>query len=376
MLKCIQCSYVTLDKSNFKKHVVRVHSDKEDRPSEKASFKCLCCTYTTMRSYNFTRHMVTKHPEIPKIPLESIPNRYNPSEQPLESMPNRYIPCHEPLKSIDSSELKCSDCGHIFKRKTNLIVHQSKNCRGVSDVNCKYCKKEFASVKSRWNHEKICKVIPDDETVSQDQPPLSSQYRNQTATTINNNNSMNITNNIQNQNNITNNTINLVAFPLEGLPDGRLFYIPPHEESAFLQKIRDISRNNNTPLAIEKAILNLLDIEENRIFRKKDLKNPITYVHTGNGNWEAQQDKRVYNKVISQATNDIVDALETSSMSIKPNRFIKELNEFGGNAHQFVDDEPNELTDEEHQTKKHMKTIERSMKIKAHKEYLQKGIAL
>ena len=368
--------------------------------------KCTICDYITIHNGHLTRHIKTKHSknatpdpsttltatpsnpdQSPQTPADSVipktkintteifhANRNIPCDQPQNSMLNCNIPCNELQYSMPSSDHKCSDCGATFARNYNLIVHQ-KRCRGVPDHVCRFCKKDFTSIKGRCHHEKICTVLPESHS---DEYPKSTQTnpnQTQTATTINNNNGNNYSANNM-TNNITNNiqnTINLVSFPLDGEPPGgRLFYIPPNEETQFFQKIKDISRNHSTPLAIEKAILNLLDIAENRILRKKDLKNAITYVHTGNGNWEAQQDRRVYNKVISQATSDIVDALATSSN--KPARFIKELDEFSGNAQQFVEEDPSSLTSEEKEAKRYMKNIERTIKIKAHKEYLENGI--
>ena len=386
ILKCTHCDYLTIYKGHMQRHneTKHAHEKQEEAPSPHTDsrFHCSMCTYSTDRQYNLTRHMVSKHEKRSET-LQKSPESLQKSP---ESLQNSLLSLQKSPESLQNSlcirdEMWCHSCQFCkqnFTRKDNLLVHM-KRCRGAPVLECKWCGRMFKTAKLRWNHETNCSCTSSTEQEPDSDPlqvPQSKHTRPQQSQSgfCAQTNHINHANTVNIQNNVTNNTINLVAFPTEGVFDGRIFCIPRKDESVFYKKLKEAVRNNNTPLAIEKAILALLDVSENRILRKADLKNPYTYVHTGEGQWEPHLDKRIYPKVIHQATCDLVDSFETASYRCKESGFIRELGEFSGNVQQFVDDEPIQMTNEERIAKRHMKDIERNIKIKAHHEYKQRGL--
>ena len=58
-----------------------------------------------------------------------------------------------------SKKLVCSNCKMDFAYKSSLKRHIDEGrCRGVESKQCRYCKKMLASLQSRYNHERRCKI--------------------------------------------------------------------------------------------------------------------------------------------------------------------------------------------------------------------------
>ena len=379
MLSCAHCGFCTLYKQSYRNHLNRIHGVKLEGSSEKnetiPTYCCSLCDYKTGRMFNLTRHEVIKHSGDKEQQEKSLFDRKSHFEQQEKSLFDRksHFLMLNNVQDQNSNHV-CTNCGKSFTRKYGLTQHVTI-CRGSDPLSCKHCKKEFKTSRSRWNHEQVCTVLDPDlvDSVPDHGHTFPQNQTIQTAETINN-----TTNNTNNTNNSTtiNNVINLVAFPSEGLPEGRLFFVPARDQLKFVQRITDAVRNNSTPMAIQKAILGLLDIPENKVLRKKDLKTGYTYVHTGDGQWEPHLDKQIYPRVIHQSCMDLLDSIhETPDLQKRQNRFAKELDEFGGNVQQFVDDEPDGgMTTGEKSAKKKMRDIERNLKMKAHKDFVKDGL--
>ena len=226
-------------------------------------------------------------------------------------------------------------------------------------MQCKFCKKEFQNQNTRWKHEKICTY----------EPPLSKSSNLTTVHTQNNyNGTVNVTNNIQN-NNVN---IQIAAFPMDPRMEEQLFFIPQEKRKEFFQEIKQLYRDNGTTLAIENAILRLFDMPMYKMLRKPDMKNGWTYVHMGNDKWEMHTDKRIYPKLVHKASSDLAQSYDEAPPCFREPRLARELGEFSGNVWQLIDDQiDGRMTPEEQLAKRNLKNIERSMKIKAHYEYLK-----
>ena len=374
MLKCSQCSYITIYKQNLNRHILTKHGKEpsESEPEQKQAplHKCTDCGYETTRSYNLKRHMVTNHDKRYETDKMSMLNQEkSPCLSIKRPCEHGKSPCLYSEKSTNKTPLFCSECKKTFTQMKTLDDHK-KACRGVPCNVCAFCSKQFTSRKGRWNHEKICRstAVIISQPISEPDHPTQATIQTQNIQTQQNANTIN------NVNNITNN-IQIIAFSPDATKDGPLFIIPPNKKQEFIRKIRDITRTQNTPIAIEKAIIGLLEFEENRFLRKTDPKVGYTFVHTGDGQWEPHPDRRIYPKAIHKASADIKGVLDNAGGRLAPSsRFSTELNEFIGNAEQFIDDIPRQMTDEEKTTKRCMKDIEASLKMKAHIEYKTKGL--
>jgi hypothetical protein len=130
--------------------------------------------------------------------------------------------CHHNKKFHNNNILKSSD--NILKSSDN-ILKSSDNI--LKSYNCRKCNKTFKNIKTRWSHEKICKITNNNENINTIIEAKLDEFKNnildilqknakihpKTLQKINkelNNNNIinNITNNNTTNNNNTINTIN------------------------------------------------------------------------------------------------------------------------------------------------------------------------
>lgn len=214
---------------------------------------CTQCSYTSNKRYNLERHIGTVHIEQP---------------------------------NILSQVYKCPHCYVVCASKRNLNLH-IQGCKHLDDPQqCPKCRKIFASRSSKSRHIKICQATSQEIVVASDATHGSS------ITTQNNINTQNNTQ-IQTQNNncVTNNNIVVLKFPDV---DEDFDFLRDHITAAKFQKLFDCSRPE---IGFRRFSAAILDREENRIIKKIDAKANHSMIHKGDGEWDLDLDKDVFQRL-------------------------------------------------------------------------------
>ena len=152
LLKCPDCSYSTVYKSNLRVHMM-THSG--EKP-----YKCSDCSYATARKSNLRVHMTTHSGEKPykcsdcsyeaarKCHLR-VHMKTHSGEKPFQCPDCSYATAEKStlrrhLKTHSGEKpFKCSDCSYATARKSNLRVHMTTHS-GEKPYKCSDCSYEAA----------------------------------------------------------------------------------------------------------------------------------------------------------------------------------------------------------------------------------------
>lgn len=255
-------------------------------------YKCSDCDYKSNKIFNLKRHMVKIH-----VDKNKIVNVNNKISEEIINVNNEILERENSKKEILNNQ--CDKCNKTFCRKSYLKLHLEK-CKGPKNVlQCDFCKRDFNNSTNKYKHQKICKakaiVLAEKKEPEHIQQPQQIINNPQTAQTINNTTNNNITNN-----NTTNN-INIVVYN----QNDNIEFLNDHIDKKVLKKLVAISRNKTNRILLEYA-RTLMEKPENRCVRKKHMTNGFSEVFNGK-DWDVASDREVYDKI----TNDI--ALSTST---------------------------------------------------------------
>jgi len=314
---------------------------------------CNLCDIEFSKPYNFRRHLTRIHGFILEDYTEYINENsknfcINGQDNYINSK-NFCINSKDNQNSIQDTyeTIKCSKCNKILSNKYYIKKHE-KICKGVIDkFSCKYCNKKFKHEKCRFSHYKTCKKkkeLDANALIAKDTKNVESQQiAQQTANTINNNN----TTNIENQNNtVNNNTVNnitVLAFPSDG--DGDFEFDTEHISEQFMKKL--LQKVQHPQFKFNNFFDKLMDNPKNRIIKKNSPNTSYSKIHQGDDKWDYGYDKDIYKTLTHHTTVAAFNKIENTRENNKAMEFyynlknfesyVKEVNEMDYDSSEYND---------------------------------------
>ena len=234
-------------------------------------YKCTQCSYMSDNRTNVKRHMCNKHPGIECI-FENAQQKVYSSQQNVEDTQQK------------DKEFKCTKCYKSFDKNWILTRHIPK-CTGKSHpCQCIYCNKILSSKSSLSQHKQICPK--NSQLILHSSNDNDSQVSVQNIDTQNNTN-IETQNNIQSQ--VNNNvTINVLKFPEYGEDYD---FMTDHITREMYKKIWD---QNKPEIGFRKFVDAVLNRPENRVVKKNNPNINYSMIHQGDDKWELAHDKDVF----------------------------------------------------------------------------------
>ena len=259
---------------------------------------CSDCNFTSKWRSSTLRHFMRKHIDVePECPqkVTQLPQKVTQTSTKGNPTSTKGNPTSTKGNPIIFHKNQCEKCEKIFTKHCTKVKHQEK-CKGkINPLECIYCQEVFTMKNAKYRHQKKCKIKKEQEHIQ--------------ATTINNITNNNITN-IGTQNNIT---VNIVKYD-------NLATIEFDDKHISDKDLKRIFRNATTETlqVMIKYANKLLQNPKNLCVRKKHLTNSYCEVHKGDGKWEVQPDRQVFDKI-------------TQDISISANDRLYENDEIGTN---------------------------------------------
>lgn len=264
---------------------------------------------------------------------------------------NYYQLSKHKIKEHNDNLFECEKCHKVLCSKQKFNSHISI-CNGIDGLTCQYCLMNFENKYIKYRHNKNCKFKLNPE--------------NENNIQINISNSSNITNNITNiTNNITNNivNINLVKFELDS--DKNTDFVSSHITYENMKEMIDATlhnKNNNQHFHLEllnKYSTHLFKQPENRCVKKTNIKSKYSKVYVGLDKWNIICDNNLYQKLVMDATKNMINKLDDTEDKIKPkDKYNKKIYTLRGQAEPFT----NYIFEDEKELKKQLNIAEENMK--------------
>ena len=234
---------------------------------------CSYCHFNTKYPFNLSRHLFRIHGCVDGVS--------DPKDIPTST---KDIPTILNIK-------QCEKCEKIFTKHSTKIKHQEK-CRGkINPLQCIHCQEFFTCSSNKYRHQKKCKLKQEEK-----------HHEILQSTTINNITNNNITNNIGTQNN--NITVNIIKY--DNL--ATIEFDDKHISDKDLKRIFRGATIETLQVMIKYAN-KLLQNPKNLCVRKKHITNSYCEVHKGDGKWEVQPDKQVFDKITQDISINANDRL-------------------------------------------------------------------
>ena len=318
-------------------------------------YECRICDKKYSRKYTLERHLVSIHGYLYKDYLKEFVNITEKTDTNCTILPvitdnltdksERDNQITNKSNTIDDKT--CNKCNKTFSRKWDLKKHK-ETCKGIIDkFSCEYCNKKFTHHDSRYKHIKTCKKkkeLDANALIAKDTKNVESQQiTQQTANTINNNN----TTNIENQNNtVNNNTVNnitVLAFPSDG--DGDFEFDTAHISEQFMNKL--LQKVQHPQFKFNNFFDKLMDNPKNRIIKKNSPNTSYSKIHQGDDKWDYGYDKDIYKTLTHHTTVAAFNKIENTRENNKAMEFyynlknfesyVKEVNEMDYDSSEYND---------------------------------------
>ena len=318
-------------------------------------YECRICDKKYARKYTLERHLVSIHGYLYKDYLKeyvniTVDNRQNIEVNQNISVENRLNQQNNTVEQnnqVNEKHHLCNKCNKSFSANWYLKKHKEK-CKGIIDkFSCEYCNKKFTHHDSRYKHIKTCKKkkeLDANALIAKDTKNVESQQiAQQTANTINNNN----TTNIENQNNtVNNNTVNnitVLAFPSDG--DGDFEFDTEHISEQFMKKL--LQKVQHPQFKFNNFFDKLMDNPKNRIIKKNSPNTSYSKIHQGDDKWDYGYDKDIYKTLTHHTTVAAFNKIENTRENNKAMEFyynlknfesyVKEVNEMDYDSSEYND---------------------------------------
>ena len=76
---------------------------------------------------------------------------------------NKIYSSYKTLWKHNKNKHKPNNINNLNNSENNLIKSENNLIKSDKNINCRYCNKEYYNIKSRWSHEKKCKIIFDEK---------------------------------------------------------------------------------------------------------------------------------------------------------------------------------------------------------------------
>jgi len=76
---------------------------------------------------------------------------------------NKLYSSYKTLWTHNKNKHKINITNNLNNSENNLIKSENNLIKSENNINCRYCNKEYHNIKSRWSHEKKCKIIFDEK---------------------------------------------------------------------------------------------------------------------------------------------------------------------------------------------------------------------
>ena len=281
-------------------------------------FNCEHCNFSTIYRSNLTRHILNKHRDVLEVKVDK-------KEVKMDKGQNREVKVDKKEvkmdKHEDKDEIFCDMCGAGFiKEKYLKQHHQNGKCRGVKQLQCKYCKVFLSTLGARYKHEQRCdkKAITSTDidcrtsTNNIELQDILNKLSTILSQSTNNNqvHPINITlvNSTQIQNNNVN-TINnnVLVFPQKTSDEfhADVSHIENNIQE-FAKNIRSYSREEQPMKAIEAVF----DNPANLPIIKPNMRSNYSDIHIGDGIWQKISDKEAYPKLAYHASDTFLGLMK------------------------------------------------------------------
>lgn len=224
-------------------------------------YNCDQCSYTSDRLYNYKRHLASKHA------------------------------IDDNKSHLLSDECECSECGKILK-KENMESHALVCTKTMYEHVCESCQGRFATKKSLYNHERICKKkasTPEANTF--DIGGDGNTVYNSIGSVTDNRVTNNTTNN-------TTNVYNLLVYPDTEKDSADFDFVSDHIKDHVMKQVM----NQKPVFGFNDFMKKIFANPVNRIVKKTNTNGKFCKVYAGNNEWHTKIDLDVMPTIMFHIT--------------------------------------------------------------------------